>query len=493
MEHHASKLPGSDDLAGGHFAALYSRGNAPVSYFIILSGFVMSFAYGERQFDAGARSSFMIKRFGRVGLSYYFSLLLVYVVDGLRVPETWTGYNMFPRPSLGSPTKALLPTLIMSQAAFSKFGPINATCWTVSTLAVLWLAYPFLQPRLRSASSASLFGLIVGCIPICWAFALISANTVVPGPLEEWFWPGYGAVGVGDMLLSDVIHISPIAHAPAFMMGLAAGLLCRRGVGKAWRWWGAVATLALLAVPGVASVPSSVISLGVMGGCEPVDAVKPLPVGMIAGRCAGRVAFYEAIPAPLFTLFIFGSCTAVTRASSSAGPGGANGGGGALAAAARRRRGCGPVIDFLASPVVAGLGSVSFQVYLFQEGVVRAFDMLCERVPRLDGTPRVMSERNGVLHLPRDSPHQAVYFVVFLLVLWTTAAAFVAYVENPAMERLQRWQASLTVEGSGALAKSTNRVATAAGLSYWLAAVAHTSWLLWNVAYNVVYYEPGTC
>ena len=79
LEHHASKLPDGDDFAGGHFAYFLSRGNAAVSYFVVLSGFVMSYAYGERSLDAAGRSSFFIKRFGRVGLTYYTALLLAWL------------------------------------------------------------------------------------------------------------------------------------------------------------------------------------------------------------------------------------------------------------------------------------------------------------------------------------------------------------------------------------------------------------------------------
>jgi len=490
MEHHASTLE-TGDYAGGHFAPLFSKGNAPVSYFIVLSGFVMSYAYGERDFDGVAQTSFYIRRFGRVGLTYYCALLFqmgvtllfnpYYREHGWRILPPTCNYGGFEHNLFGwgeegesncSPTKGLLTNLLMAQACFNQYGMINATSWTVSTLVCLWFAYPYLQPCLRSASNRQLLFVVVLSVVLCWAVTLFVLSSRVLGPAAEQWWVGYGPTDPGWQKLAQVLHLSPVLLFPEYLLGLSSGLLCRRGWHKEMYGWSAVATVAVLLVPVLASLPNSALPggngwIGVMPDCAPDE---PIDVGVVHGRCSGRSVFYEAVPAPLFALWMYASCTAVARATELGQVKGAS---------------FGPVIDFVSSPVLSGIGKVSFQVYLFQESWAKIFKELTSHVPTLDGVPKASDEgdTSGIFNLPRDSPNQAVYFVTFLLCLYTFAAAFVNYVEDPVMVHVMRWMARAIK--SKAVVNWFCAAGAVMALLYWGMALGHTGWLCYLSVYGV--------
>jgi peptidoglycan/LPS O-acetylase OafA/YrhL len=467
LEHHASKVPGADDFAGGHFAYFFARGNTAVSYFIVLSGFVMSYAYGERHFDATERSSFFLKRFSRVGLSYYAALLFAYIVATPSVP-------LLPQLCRScSPTRSLLPTLLMAQAVFNNFGPLNATSWTVSTLVCLWLLYPWMQPLLRAASSRTLQRLVLLAVLGTWAVTAIAHYSLVEGPQEEKFWPGYGATGVGYTKLSNLLHLSPVFRLPEFVLGVASGLLLRRGAGRAFGFWAEVAAIALLAIPSIAA-SSRVIPgfwrIGVIDQCEPNS---PLPYGMVGGRCSARSAFFTAIPAPLFCIFIYGSSMALSGSTFTAPKGG-----GVFT----------PVYDFLRSPVTTGLGRIGLQVYLFQEPMMHVWVWLTQTQPRLMGTLEGNRQHYGLLKLPSDSPNQGIYLITYLLALWMFAGAFVAYIEDPVMHRVEQWRA-WALRGN-TTARIVTHLFAALAVIYWVIAVIDCS-LLWKWSvFDVEYQDP---
>eukprot|EP00966_Prymnesium_polylepis_P063032 1462824-Prymnesium_polylepis.2 len=78
LEHYHQSNP---HMALGDARFLLNRANIPVDYYFVLSGLVTAHAYAERDFgDGGAASietvTFYIKRFARVALSYYASIVL---------------------------------------------------------------------------------------------------------------------------------------------------------------------------------------------------------------------------------------------------------------------------------------------------------------------------------------------------------------------------------------------------------------------------------
>jgi peptidoglycan/LPS O-acetylase OafA/YrhL len=139
----------------GDLAYLFSRANVMVCYYVVLSGFVTAYAYGGRDFPCswrydGTRASYYVKRFGRVALSYYAGF--------------WVDYAIF---SLSRSTPRLVPLdatswlqLLMSNELERPWrasgGGYNAAGWTVAVLAHYWLAWPFMQPLLKRASTPAL-------------------------------------------------------------------------------------------------------------------------------------------------------------------------------------------------------------------------------------------------------------------------------------------------------------------------------------------------
>jgi peptidoglycan/LPS O-acetylase OafA/YrhL len=168
---HATK--GRDGYTGGNFAWLLAHGNAPVSYFIVLSGFVTSYANGAREFDAQRRFDFLVKRFARVALSYYAAMALTLVV----------GHGARPRvPDSPRAWVKLLLELIMASSlggTTALMGWLNGFGWTISTLACCWLAYPRAHGWLRRADERALLALAAASIACSCALALLPGASVV--------------------------------------------------------------------------------------------------------------------------------------------------------------------------------------------------------------------------------------------------------------------------------------------------------------------------
>ena len=72
----------------GDLAFLFSRANVMVCYYIVLSGHVTAYAYGDREFACSwrydaSRASYFVKRFLRVALSYYSGFCVDWLVSSV--------------------------------------------------------------------------------------------------------------------------------------------------------------------------------------------------------------------------------------------------------------------------------------------------------------------------------------------------------------------------------------------------------------------------
>ena len=171
LEHYGQR----HHLTHGDLRHLLSRGNVPVDYYVILSGFVTAHAYCDRPFVSGQydreRAKFYLKRFGRVGLSYYASLALSQAValvaagGVVRLPASKT-------------LAAAALVLLMAQSLVAPWWgevmikALNPNAWTISVLAWFWLLYPYLQPLVRTLSERALALLALLALVASWASML---------------------------------------------------------------------------------------------------------------------------------------------------------------------------------------------------------------------------------------------------------------------------------------------------------------------------------
>ena len=198
------------------------------------------------------------------------------------------------------------------------------------------------------------------------------------GPRASWL----------TWVIASAVHYHPLPWLPEFVFGVALGTLRRRQAAVGWRHWPALASASIVAV--------FVLSASEWDGGACTLQANASAVDYICSerQPGGRLFFYHAL-APLFGAFMYG--------------------GGAHPSPR------GPVLHFLSRPVLVGLGRVSFQVYVFSGPFLAASTLVRDAVRA---------------RYPADAPPDAYYLVSFLALLWGTSAAFVRYVEEPAMRTL---------------------------------------------------------
>lgn len=438
MEHYASSrmVDGRKVYSGGDARWFLAHGNAAVSYFLVLSGFVTSYAYGQRDFNPEARFLFWRKRFTRVALSYYAALALGIAllrlsirIHNLSIPFHW---------------RRLLPEVLMAQSTVASFGNYNSVSWTISTLACCWLLYPAMQPRLRHASLAQLSAVVVGCVVSNAGMWLLLAGSVVGGsePLEwipAWL-PGSGVTDAGYPCLEKLFHVSPVVRLPDFVLGAACAQLLRHGIAAEWFPWRWVASGSILAAVAIAAHGWGDVECGRAAGWPPAGPASVYDV------CAGRLAFSSCL-SPLFAAFMLGSAAHCQQSRQRATGATVCAGGGGGGVGGDVRAGGGPLLAFFSSRAMASVGALSLQVYVFQEPTHNLWLML-------EGP-----------NLQVGNPQFGPYLVFFLLSLWILAAAFATYVEGPFMRAMaSKWKRAPPAEWT---VRAGNRLLGTVAAVYW--------------------------
>lgn len=161
-------------------------GGIGVTYFFILSGFVLYYSYGSK-FEQGLSrldfKNFFIARFFRIYPAYLLSFLLVTIVHFL-------AKNTFDFQSILSPD--LLVSWLTNLFAFQSLTAStlahmywNAPSWSISTEFAFYLAFPFFVryfvPRFNS-----IFLLLIGIILFMIMWSLLR-TLVVFGSFAGWF------------------------------------------------------------------------------------------------------------------------------------------------------------------------------------------------------------------------------------------------------------------------------------------------------------------
>ena len=191
-----SRLPQVLDARHAHWAANFlGNGALAVVLFFLLSGMILSYTYqGQIESSRGVRR-FYESRFARVWPLYVVSLLLSSLLD-----------HTTPSPAIA------VATLCMVQAwnplDTSMAGAWNFVCWTLSTEALFYLIFPFVQRWLERRSTRLQVGTLVALLLLCVGLRT-SLHGFSSGP--QW------------------LHV-PLAliHVPEFLIGVCMGNLFNR-------------------------------------------------------------------------------------------------------------------------------------------------------------------------------------------------------------------------------------------------------------------------
>jgi peptidoglycan/LPS O-acetylase OafA/YrhL len=197
------------------FQRLSSIGYVGVSFFFVLSGFILVYTYAGKAISAG---DFWRARFARVYPAYAFALLLTTPFFLFTVQH----YNEIKLPfmafevahfKLSAALEILLLQAWVPPAALSW----NAVGWSLSVEAFFYLLFPFLLFRYSRLSRSQLFTILL----ICWlASNLISTSYTLLRP--------DGIINPDSNVYTswmNAVKFLPLARLPEFLMGMAAGFL----------------------------------------------------------------------------------------------------------------------------------------------------------------------------------------------------------------------------------------------------------------------------
>ncbi|RTL71292.1 MAG: acyltransferase [Hyphomicrobiales bacterium] len=183
-----------------------SFGYSAVSFFFVLSGFILTYAHWDNRVKHGlnvAAGEFYTARIGRIAPVYAFSLLLSapFFVYGYLVSHQMSG-------PLFLMATALVPLLLQAWVP-----PIalawNIPAWSLSVEAFFYLMFPLMLPRLAGLRPLSVLG---ASIALVGAAAMARSWLRLIGPSGDRNWQYF-------------LDYFPLFHLPQFSLGIAIGLV----------------------------------------------------------------------------------------------------------------------------------------------------------------------------------------------------------------------------------------------------------------------------
>lgn len=198
------------------FRSLSSIGYVGVSFFFVLSGFILVYTYGGR---APGPAAFWRARFARIYPAYAFSLLATapvffYVALKLDTPVfAWASAHLKP----ASVLVAVLLQAWVPPAALSW----NPVAWSLSVEAFFYLAFPLLLASFSRRSRWQLFIIAAAC----------SITSLALSSTYVWLKPDGIRNADADVVNAfwlDALKFFPVARLPEFLLGMACGFLFLR-------------------------------------------------------------------------------------------------------------------------------------------------------------------------------------------------------------------------------------------------------------------------
>lgn len=137
-----------------------------VDFFFVLSGFVIAFTYLDRVRAPGERLRFVVRRFGRVWPSHFFTMLVVIgVLFAARRPpdlSLWTGQGINP---------ILTNTFLVHSFGLHPTLTLNVPSWSIAVEFATYLVFLLLAVLLPRAMPWTAAALIVASMVILAVFA----------------------------------------------------------------------------------------------------------------------------------------------------------------------------------------------------------------------------------------------------------------------------------------------------------------------------------
>lgn len=214
-------------IAGGSgiLHRIASIGYVGVSFFFVLSGFILVYTYAGRATTAG---EFWWARFARIYPAYLFSLLFTapfFFYVCLKMRPAPMPFLIWPQNHLVTSCLLVLP-LLQSWVPGAALA-WNAPAWSLSDESFFYLIFPVLLLWLAKRSAKSWLTIAA----LCWAVSLaITIAYVFAKP------DGLALVDDNSVLTwLSVVKFFPLARVPEFLLGACLGFLfLRNSLNRSW-------------------------------------------------------------------------------------------------------------------------------------------------------------------------------------------------------------------------------------------------------------------
>lgn len=200
---------------------LLSKGYLGTTFFMLLSGMLLTLLYGRRVTSAEQRKSFWINRFSRCYPAYLLCLL-VSVLPFYVFGET----RPFDQAAIG---ELLRSALLLEPFIPGHGGGIVGQSWTLSTLFVFYLIFPFILEKLSNVTPARIKTLIFASGAVYIGIAALY-NFILPDGVVTAF---------NDQQPSfNFMHVFPLLRLYEPVLGLLIGLyLLRSAPGRSLNFY----------------------------------------------------------------------------------------------------------------------------------------------------------------------------------------------------------------------------------------------------------------
>ncbi len=188
---------------------------AAVSFFFVLSGFVLVQAYGATAWRKDSRR-FAISRLARLYPLYALGLLLYapfFLFDNLVTVQDGAAIAIDVAPDLGRILTIFATHVLLLQAWIPTWACTwNCPGWSVSATVFFALVFPLLCWLLRGRTPRTLWTVLAA------GFAL--------SQLGAWIYVHHTPM---DLVAREIFHKNPLVRLPEFIIGVAAGFLWLQG------------------------------------------------------------------------------------------------------------------------------------------------------------------------------------------------------------------------------------------------------------------------
>jgi peptidoglycan/LPS O-acetylase OafA/YrhL len=192
-----------------------STGYVAVTFFFVLSGFILVYSYAGRTFDL---RQFWKARIAHLYPVYLLSLLFagpffLFAVTQFNIlPFAWMKQHL-------AATTVLVLVMLQAWVPGAALG-WNGLAWAVSVEIFFYVLFPLLLARFSRLSNR---GLAIICV-VGWAMALALADAYVLRAPDY-----FEADSEQDGFWLNALKFNPLMRLPEFVMGLACGCWFRRG------------------------------------------------------------------------------------------------------------------------------------------------------------------------------------------------------------------------------------------------------------------------